>query len=76
MLLRGHADFMFTDLDEASHLLRDLGTAARALEVVMLPGMVESPTRHLMCQRELDRRWLETVDEALRKLDNALPPGS
>ena len=71
MLLRGHADFMFTDLDEAEHLLKELGTAARALEVVMLPGMVESPTRHLMCQRDLDRRWLDTVDEGLRQLEAA-----
>lgn len=73
MLLRGHADFMFTDLDEAGHLLKDLGSAARALEVVMLPGMAESPTRHVMCQRDLDRAWLEVLDERLRLLD-ALQP--
>lgn len=76
MLLRGHADFMFTDLDEAEHLLKELGTAARGLEVVMLPGMVESPTRHLMCQRDLDRRWLDTLDEALRQLEPAPGAGS
>lgn len=73
MLLRGHADFMFTDLDEATHLLKDLGTAAASLEVVRLPGMAESPTRHLMCQRDLDRAWLEALDERLRTLE---PPSS
>ncbi len=69
MLLRGHADFMFTDLDEAAVLLKELGSSARALEVVVLPGMVESPTRHLMCQRDLDRQWLNALDERLRSLD-------
>lgn len=69
MLLRGHADFMFTDQAEAEHLLAALGTEAGALEVVMLPGMAESPTRHLMCQRDLDPHWLAAVDEALRTLE-------
>jgi uncharacterized protein (TIGR02285 family) len=68
MLLRGHADFMFTDLDEAQHLLKDLGAAGPLLEIVPLPGMAEAPTRHLMCQRDLDPRWLRTVDERLRAL--------
>ncbi len=69
MLLRGHADFMFTDQAEAEHLLAALGAEAGALEVVVLPGMAESPTRHLMCQRDLDPHWLAAVDEALRTLE-------
>ncbi len=68
MLLRGHADFMFTDQAEAEHLLAGLGAEARALDVVVLPGMAESPTRHLMCQRDLDPHWLEAVDAGLRTL--------
>ncbi|WP_183103228.1 ABC transporter substrate-binding protein [Mitsuaria sp. WAJ17] len=76
MLVRGHADFMFTDQDEAEHLLKDLGAAGRALEVVVLPGMAESPTRHLMCQRDLDRRWLDAVDEGLRQLEVGSGAGS
>ena len=74
MLLRGHADFMFTDEVEATHLLADLGEAGRSLEIVQLPGMAEAPTRHLMCQRGLDRRWLDAVNEALRRLD--VPPAA
>ncbi len=76
MLLRGHADFMFSDQEQATQLLHELGRQARALEVVVLPGMVESPTRHLMCQRNLDRHWLDTLDERLRLPapgDTALP---
>jgi len=76
MLLRGHADFMFTDQDEAELLLKDLGASGHLLEVVVLPGMVESPTRHLMCQRELDSRWLDRVDEGLRRLGPGAATGS
>ena len=69
MLLRAYADFMFTDQDQAAQLLQDLGEQGQALEVVALPGMVESPTRHLMCQRDLDRHWLDALDAKLRSLE-------
>ncbi|MDT8998647.1 transporter substrate-binding domain-containing protein [Paucibacter sp. APW11] len=71
MLLRGHAEYMFSDMDQATQLLKDLGPAAAALEIVQLPGMAESPTRHLMCQRQLDRAWLEALDEGLKTIDLA-----
>lgn len=61
MRLRGHADFLFTDPAEADHLLAALGAESSALEVVVRPGMAASPTRHLMCQRDLDPHWLEAL---------------
>lgn len=72
MLLRGHADFMFSDLDQATQLMKELGPTAKGLELLELPGMAEAPTRHLMCARQLDRQWLEALDEGLKGLELGL----
>lgn len=70
MLLRGRADLMFSDQAQASALLKELGEAGRALEWFVLPGMVEPPARHLMCQRNLDPSWLAALDARLAALDH------
>ncbi|WP_374437910.1 substrate-binding periplasmic protein [Inhella sp.] len=75
MLLRGHAEFMFSDEHQAVQMLKELGPEGHALEWFVLPGMVAPPTRHLMCQRDLDPQWLRALDAGLSQLDLSAPAG-
>ena len=75
MLLRGHAEFMFSDEHQAVQMLKDLGPQGEALEWFVLPGMVAPPTRHLMCARGLDPQWLRTLDAGFAQLALSVPAG-
>jgi len=75
MLLRGHAEFMFSDQDQAVQLLKELGPEGQTLEWFVLPGMVAAPTRHVMCQRDLDPQWLRALDAGPLQLELRAPAG-
>lgn len=67
MLARGRADFTISVASELQALRAAGGADAQALEVLRLPGMPPSPTRHLACSRRVPAEWLARFDAAARR---------